>query len=471
MDCTPFSESCKLEDGKGIIHGKAVYDILYETDYKNRLRCCSFTQDFTLSVAVPKANADNAGLFCDIRCERIDCKLIGARRIVIRAFLGAMTEAECDVSAKALAIEEDGEIFFLKKDIGFDGRTALYEETFNFSEQIPLNRNEKCIGEIVCGSVSLQPPQVSLSAGKVDIKTTASVHTLCEEENNEGAYYMSAKSIPVSITCENDAIDETKRIDVSIYPSDTSFIPELDQYGENRIIRSDFSVGVKMKINEQKTHTVAEDVFEKSHNGTLKYETVKTPKLSQRTANGFTTEAKLPEAVPSASGILDASARDYGSSAARTENGIDVSGSFIITVLANTAEGVHSFDFSVPYNQSFELDGLGASDIITADVFPIETIATLHTDGSITARVIAEARISVFSEGEETFVSEITKRTPASTEADGSAFVFCYPEKNESLWSIAKNYRADPEKILASNPDRFDSESKAVGREPIVIKC
>ncbi len=471
VDCTPFTESCTIEDGKGIIHGKAVYDVLYETDYKNRLRCCSFTQDFSLSVSLPKFSGSNARLFSDIRCDRIDCKLIGARRVVIRVSLGAMTEAECEASAKSLAVEEDGEIFFLKKTVNFDGRTEEFNSVFSFSEQLPLSRTEKCIGEIVCGRVTLQPPQISITSGRADIKTTATVHALCEEENAEGSYYMSSKSLPVSICYENDMIDDSKHVSIYLEPSSPSFLPELDQYGESRIIRSDFSIGARIRLNEPKSYTVAEDVFEKSHDGNVRSETARVPKLNSTASHGFTAEFKLPEAVPAPISILDTAARDYGSSVRLTDTGIEASGSFIITLLANTAEGVHSFDFSMPYNQRFPLDGISEDSIISADVFPVEVISTLHSDGSITARVIAEVKISSFTESEETFVSEITKRAPANTRHNNSTLVFFYPEERESLWSIAKHYRTDPEAIYSVNPGRFDEENKALGREPIVIKC
>lgn len=471
VDCTPFAESCTIEDGKGIIRGKAVYDVLYETDFKNRLRCCSFTQDFALSVILPRTASSDSRLFCDITCERIDCKLIGARRVVIRASLGAATECESDTVAKSLNVDEDGEIFFLKKTIGFDGRTLSQSQSFDFSEQLPLNRNEKCIGEIVCGAVSLQPPQISVASGRADIKTSASVRTLCEEENNDGNYYMSSKTVPISIVCENDAIDDFKHIDVSLVPRGATFIPELDQYGENRIIRTDFSVDVKLKINEPMTYTVAEDVFERNHNGTLRTETVKIPKKDPTASYGFTAESKLPDVMPAVTSILDASARSYGSSAERKDNGTEVSGSFIVTILACTDEGIHSFDFPVAYNQYFPIEGLTDSSVAETEVYPLETIATHHSDGSITVRIIAEAHVNVFSESEETFISEITKRVAIDNDQGDASLVFCYPKNGEPLWNIAKSYRVSPESVLEANPERFDSDKNAIGRDPIVIKC
>mgnify|MGYP003302750440 CR=1 FL=1 len=55
VDCTPFAETCEIDDSKAVVKGKAVYDVLYETDYKSRLRCCSFTQEFTQNIPLPRS--------------------------------------------------------------------------------------------------------------------------------------------------------------------------------------------------------------------------------------------------------------------------------------------------------------------------------------------------------------------------------------------------------------------------------
>ena len=44
VDCTPDTDSCQVIDNKLQIGGRVIYDILYETDHRNKLRFCSFTQ-------------------------------------------------------------------------------------------------------------------------------------------------------------------------------------------------------------------------------------------------------------------------------------------------------------------------------------------------------------------------------------------------------------------------------------------
>lgn len=470
VDCTPFAESCEISDGKVTVKGKAVYDVLYETDYKNRLRCVSFTQEFNQSVSLPRTNATDISAFCSVACERIGCKLLSPRRLVVKSTLGAQFEIEGETAVKAVAVNEDKETFFRKKTIGFDGRTKLYEGEYKFGDMLALAQSEKSIGEIVCGNITLQAPQVTLSPGRAEIKSIAAVHALCEEENNEGKYFMSSKTLPVNIDYTNEAVEDFKHISVSLEVSDAEFSPELDQYGENRIIKAAFSVKAKIKINEPKAYTVADDMFEKNYDSVPVKGASTLPHLHSQTETSFSAESKLQPMTPKPDTILDSSVHDYGSVAEKAEGGINIKGTFIVTLLTDTAEGIQSFDHSVPYTQFFPLDLPDGENAVVADTTPVEVLSTLHSDGSATVRVIAGTKIYIYTESEETFITEITKRVARQTSDEGAMLVYCFPQKGEDLWSIAKIYRADPESIQNANPSRFDEQGKPTeDGKPVLI--
>ena len=138
----------------------------------------------------------------------------------------------------------------------------------------------------------------------------------------------------------------------------------------------------------------------------------------------------------------------------------------------NTAEGIYSTDHSLPYEQFLAIELPEGESNVVADTYPIEVITTLHSDGSVTARVIAGTRVCVYTEAEETFISEVSKRTELSHDGEPDALVFCFPEKNESLWSIAKLYRADPAAIAEHNPAAFDENGNVREQgKPILIKA
>lgn len=471
VDCTPFIEKCEIQGDKAVAGGKAVYDVLYEADYKNKLKFCSFTQEFNHSIPLPKSNANELSAFCTAKCERINCKLLSPRRMVIKAGLGLDFEIEGETPLQALAVVEDGEAFFRKKAIGFEGRTAHFTENYSFEDSIALSRNEKSVGDIVFGSISLQEPQISLSPARAEIKTTAEIQVLCEEESDEGKYFISSKSIPISMDFNNEAIADFKQISVSLEPLDSHFTPELDQYGENRIIKADFSVKTVLKTTEPKAYTVAEDVFEKNFDSLPVTASASLPLIHSRQEHSFTAEAKLEEFLPTPQQILQASARKKSVSVTTEEEGASLNGGFVLTLLTQTTEGIYSFDRDIDFQQLLRADLPEGEFDVNAEVYPIEVITNLHSDGSITAKIIAGARITVGGFAEETFIADLTKRTQREAESDPASLIYRFIQQGEDLWSVAKSYRVSPESIANTNPQCFDENGKFICEDgPILIK-
>lgn len=471
MDCTPFIERCAIEEGKVSANGKAVYDILYETDYKNKLKCVSFTQDFSIASNLPRTDIEDPTVFSKLNCERISCKLLGPRRVLLKATLGTCFDIEGEQAVNAVEVIEGGSTFFRKRTIGFEGKSVYDSSVHRFDEEVNLNQGEKSIGEIVCGSIDLLPPQVSLSSGHAEIRTNATIRALCETEDKEGCYYVAQKTVPLSIDYQSNEIEPNKHISVSLNAQDSSFSPELDQYGESRVIKTSFSVKAEMKLNEPKAFTVAEDMFEKDCDILFSKATVNTPQLLKQTETNFSVEAKLPPASPKPEIIMDASSQAMGVHTERTDDGINILGRFALSATAQTPEGIYSIDHIIPFEQSLPLELPQTEASFNCEVYPIETAASLLPDGSINVRIIAGASITVLAEAQETFISEITKRTPCDALNDGASLIYCFPDKNESLWDMAKHYRADPEEILKQNPESFDESGKAVDNEaPILIK-
>lgn len=471
VDCTPFPESVSVSDGKATLKGKAVYDILYETDYKSRLRCCSFTQEFSQSVPIPKTACINIQALASPDCERIGCKLLSPRRVAVKATLATKFDIEGETPTRAVAVTESKDVFFRKKTIGFDGRTSAHESLYKFSESLALTQSEKAIGEIICGNVFLRTPQITLSSGHAEIKSIASIHTLYEEEGGEGKYFTSVKTVPISIDYSNELIAEHKHIAFALSAAKAELSPELDQYGESRVIKADFSVSLNMTVKDQFAGTVADDLFEKDFDSVPIRTTVSLPSLHSCAENGFAAEAKLAPMTPKPESLLDSSARDCGATAEKCEDGVKISGAFVVTLLCETAEGIQSFDHSVPYERELSLELPEPFVSIEANVAPDEVIATLHSDGSATVRIIATAKLCVQTEHEESFISEVTKRVARDTEELGSLLVYCFPTEDEDLWSIAKLYHTDPEGVRSANPSYFDDAGTPFDRtKPILLK-
>ncbi len=472
VDCTPFAEGCEISEGKAIVSGKAVCDILYETDYKSRLRCCSFTAEFSHSLPLPRTEASGITADCNVSCDKIAVKLLSPRRLIIKAHLAAKFEISGETAVNAVSVEEAPDTFFLKKSLSFESAPAQLTGTYRFGEAFALNQAESSINEIVCGNVSLAEPQISLSEGRAEIKTSATVRALCEEEDREGSYYTAVKTLPISVDFENPALSPEAHVAVKLTPFDCEYTQEPDQYGENRVIKAAFSVDARLKVSEKTEITVADDLFERSYESTPAVATVSLPRLIYRADKSFSAEGKLEPAEPKAEVILDSQAKNLFCTAEKSDKGIIIKGSFGVTVLYKGENGIYSCDRVLPYEQLVSADIPNTHCEIACEVYPIELSVALYSDSSLSARVIAGARITVSEETEEQLISEITKRTELQALERNSALTYFFPERGETLWSIAKHYRVDPEKISQANPNRFgDKGTLQENGKPILIKA
>lgn len=390
---------------------------------------------------------------------------------MIKAVISAELETESELPVKAVAVTEGKDSFFRKKTIGFDGVTRQCTKSKRISDLLTLSQSEKSIGRIVCGSISLQTPQITLSAGRAELRTTATAHILCEEENGEGRYFTTVKTLPVTIEMTDESISDGKQASATLFVTEREFTPELDQYGESRSIKTEFSVNAALSLCEQRAYTVAEDMFERDFDSIPITATAMLPHLRTQEENSFSVEAKLTPDEQRITDLLDCTAKTVSSEAIVKEDGIYTEGGFLVTLLVSTEQGVKSIDRLLQYSRLFPCELNERDCAVSVDILPIEVIPTLHADGSITARVAANAKISIRTETEERFISEVGKRTPREQEQEKSILVFCYPDKEESLWSIAKHYRTSPDEVQKSNPELFDERGLFTGvRRPILIK-
>lgn len=471
VDCTPFCDGCELQNGDARISGRAVYDLLYECERKNKLKCCTQVQDFSAQVSLPKSTLTELAADAEIKCKKISCKLTSPRNAVLKATLGIRIVAEGCESISALAVTEEESTFFDKKVIGFDGKRKTVVKDFEFSDICRLAQGEKSINEIVCGTMELQPPQLTLSPGAAVLKTNGTVRFLYEDEDAEGEYVMSTKSIPVALKLEEQSISDFKNISASLSPTHVTFFPELDEYGENRCAKVSFGIRLSVSVCEPVAYTVAKDVFSTDCEVCPELVHATFCRRDRCEEKSFASEARLPVSEPQISEILSCTARNFGTACNSSDGGAEVFGSFAVTVLARTSEGVFCFDHSIPYSQFFPLENPDTVSRITAEITHTDTVPTLHSDGSISARIIATVRICCHREYTESFVSGDLRKKELTATKDDCSVIFCYPVEGDTGWSLAKRYYVNPTLLSEANPEFFSENGALIKKDrPLIIE-
>ncbi len=468
VDCTPYIDGCECTSDKIHINGRVVYDVLYETDRKNKLRYCSFTQEFRHTADLPKHELENMQASCHAACSKITCKMLSPRRLVLRARLELHTTACGETVISMLSTQPVEGMFFRKKCIRLDTASETVGTELRFDETLPLLQGEKNIGEIIFGCVALQPPQVTVTEGCAIAKTNAVVKVLYESEDAEGGYCMTAKSVPLSVSLEDPAIREGKHCTVTLDMSAHSVLPELDQYGESRLLKASFSVSALATLVGSVETEVADDLFSTAHEETLAQTEMKIPSLYDIVDRSFTVDLKVPAEEPPFTALYDTTVRAGRIRATPADGGIELSGTMTVSVLGDSRDGIMHRDYTEEFVQFVPADLPESLAGVIADVAPFDVLPTLHADGSISARVICNAKIFLYAEQQVSFLSDITKQVELEQE-DVYTVAYFFPSRTDDLWSVAKRYRVDPEFLRASNPKAFDDSGRLAGNVKTVV--
>lgn len=463
VDCTPYIDGCECGTDKVHINGRVVYDVLYETDRKNKLRYCSFTQEFRHTAELPKHELENIQASCHAACSKITCKMLSPRRPVLRARLELHTRVCGETVVGLLSPQPIEGMFFRKKQIRLDTAPETVVTELRFDETLPLLQGEKNIGEIIFGCVALQPPQVTVTEGCAIAKTNAVVKVLYEAEDAESGYCMSSKTVPLSVSLEAPAIREDKRCTVALGMSAYSVLPELDQYGESRLLKAEFSVNASATLIGCADVEVADDLFSTGYADTVARTEMNVPTVYDIVDRSFTVDLKVPAEEPPFTALYDTTVRAGRVRATPAEGGVELNGTLTVSVLGDSRDGILHRDYTEDFVQFVPVDLPRPLAGIIADVAPFDVLPTLHADGSISARVICNAKIYLYAEQQVSFLSGISKQVELDTSDDAYTVAYFFPSRADDLWSVAKRYRIDPERLRASNPKAFDDSGRLAG--------
>lgn len=471
VDCTPYIESNEVNGDRCLVLGKIVCSILYETDYKNKIKHAVFAKDFSHSFDVETQNCINPVAEANVRCTHISCKMLSPRKFIIKPRLQLDLDVFCNTVFKTADTLSGDNTFFKTSEIAFEKKLSPYTEQFTFEEELPLLQSEKPIGDIIFGSVRLQQPQVTLSGNNAHVKSNAIIKVLYEEENSDNELIMSTKTIPINMTLSNLDVNESGRISVTLAVTDEKISAELDAYGENRIIKANFTARAKADMSEKVSEIVATDLFSADYVNNTESVSVDLPILASEYDRTFAIDTVITPERPFVCPLFDIDPLINELNAEPAEGGVTLSGNYTVSVLGRTTEGFENFDFSGEFNEFIPIELPENVTSLEAEIYPFDYTTTIMADDNVAIRIMLNAKIKAYSEENQTFISSIVSQEPLIKDKESYAVVYYFPNKKDNLWSISKKYYVNPTTVKEANPNSFDdSEQLKSGTKMILIK-
>ena len=461
VDVCPTTPS-SFVSGSGIqLNGGIEYKAVY-LGSDGEVYCVPFSGEYSFSVpfneGVSVSDIDKATVSAFVSPESAVSRVGGARRINIRSRL----------LARVLALDE-------KKKDGGAGTTCdgHIQRLINKRQYCTERHGKKDDAEIVsyinalengvrylCSECRVFVEDAMSGDGYIDCRGLVSVrHTM----SREGELYVVADKIPFSETVEVDGISSGAAVCVKGFCTEISMAPQtVDDISEK--------MGVTMRIClEGSGFTRGEiecvkDVYSTEFECTPKTEKYTLPVLLACKNGNVTFSATRDLAETGASdtitNIVDVSGTARAEGISFDDGKWTVGGKCRFCVIYSEEEdGISTFETEFPFKYEFEGDG-GELDRFDCSVTVMDVRA--RNDGE-KITFDCELALSYYVLGKQE-VEVVTETVIGCRREKGSCgFTVCYPDKSDSLWSVAKRYRASVLETAKENGINSGADADSIG--------
>ncbi|MDR2502078.1 MAG: DUF3794 domain-containing protein [Oscillospiraceae bacterium] len=446
------------DSGRVTVRGIARAYVLYSPEDNSSVRRVAVEVPYSLSAADPRITAD-ARVTARIGALKVEANAANPRKVSVRvsiaAQLGCYRESSAEIPTAPESDDEDIELLSASSELSLP--TDVREKTFVITDEYALPNANAPIAEILSCRTEIVPEEPKIVGSKLIFKGVAHTDLLYATPDGEIA--------PASLQSEFSQIIELEgasaESEFELIPLLTgSYIEPIFESGSTakRVSIEIHAVGQVVAVSKRKISYVA-DAY-----GT-KFEV--TP---VNAAISFENRKKLEPTSTVLRGVLPASGVSriisVSSRAGSAEN--NAAGTEFVIPVYVSALYISGDGQPLSASGKFEVKGSlpGANAGVTAQIGRDAYGAA--GDGGIEIRVPVEICVTVNSTLGLNPVSALTLDEDTNANVSGApSLVIARARKNDTLWSVAKRYRATPD--LVSDTNSLDDDAKLSEGAMLVI--
>lgn len=407
--------------------------------------------------------------------EDLSANMINSRKISIKSLLSLTVTAEEIYDEPAcVAIESEVPVCTRTVPLQLTGLAACKKDSYRLRDEIVLPSSKSSIRELLYRSISLKNVDIRLLKDQFTIKGDAVVFLLYSAEDGEAAAEYYECELPFHAAIDCNGCSEAMTPDINLAITDKTFEVKQDSDGEPRIVSLDLLMEIQIKIYEDSTFNVIQDVYSPSLSLTPAYRPVVYENLLVRNENKVRVNdrVKLSDTAPKILQICHGSGTVHIDNTYASEDGLMTEGSIEADIFYITPEDsrpMYAVKASVPFQQLIEVHNLSPDTVYT--VTPeLEQLTVLSNDSDeleIKASVLLSSL--VFDRITAQFLTDVSEE-PLDYAAllDLPGMTGYIVKENDDLWSIAKAHHTTAESILELN--ELTEDALTAGTHLLLLK-
>lgn len=452
--------------GKAEFAGTVRYDILYSGN-DGALYCATTSENYQLAAPLDKdADVDYSDellAFCDPTVELLTGRVTAPRKLSIRCRLRGQIKAygRHRLCERILGEVSEGSIQRLAGESRCAALTRCASESFTLSEELSADTHAGELRVILC-EAAMAVPETVPSADGVGCRGEATLKITACCEGEDATPFILAKRVPFSVTVPADGF--TPDMCCRARACCTEMNATVTEDG--RILVDLSGMVLAEGQGNLPVHYTA-DLYSTEREDKAVFSEYRFPRAERCIGGNFTQSVYEP--LSSFGLAPDCEVLDVDASASVTSMTYEkgkwvIAGDTRMGLLAREGGEYATHELSIPFR--YEADGEGGEPMLaTAEV--MMTSGRARTEGGrlgIECEMAVSGRVCVA--GTLTALCQVEFGEPiAKTEE----MVVAFPERGESLWSVAKRYHAPVAELARTNAVPVSISVPLPDRSPIVV--
>jgi LysM repeat protein len=447
-------------DGEILVDGEMYYKILYISDgHEGQVKSINLVSGFSSNLNIP---GSEQGMRAKVKCniEHMEYKILHGRKINVKSVLQVRGVVSNQIE-KSFVNNFEGieDIQVLRKKYDINWFLGTSTNTSEIREIVEIPSAKQSIVEILRNDIKITGKDYKVTDDRVIVKGELNISTLyMGEDESNGIQYMEHE-IPFTQFIDLQGITDDSYCDVDFNITGSFFEAVEDSDGELRALKCEVYLGISVDGFEKREIEVIEDTYSPLYRLDLEKDvfTIEEPLSECRSQVIIKQILELPSELPEILEVFNVICKPVLSEYKIDEERMILEGivdNRVLYIAENDKEPILCYEQEFPFRHVIELDRI-QSDMSYEIELDVE-----HSSYSVISSAEVEIRLTVGVDakgvGQLTIplISEIGETLLDDKRLESRPSVTIYfTQPGDSLWKIAKKYRATVEDIQRINPE------------------
>lgn len=434
-----------LANGRLSFEGKIFADVIYLPESESAgIKTLPVVFEFNDILDCPDISEDvYANLSCEI--EQLDINLINSRKITLRAVVITDVRLTADKELEYISELKSNNVAYKCEDINLYRILANDECEFLIKEQIDIPRSEA--SEILKCDVSVADKEVRLAGNKVIVKGSVCVTVLYS--NCDGGIENIDSRFPFTEVFEVGDICDTDTIEAECTVVEKKCYPGNSAEGKCQVVNVELMIRVGITARRDESICCVSDCYCFGCETECNTNEVETERIVSLPGNvkSIREVITIDSRMPQISTVYNVVAKPQIISTEKNGDIVTANGKLEVSILYLSDNGENPIcchKAEIPIVHTFEATTPGEIEI-TAECEHISY--NLASGGDVEIRAAVDVGVSNRICTKNKMITEVSEG-----EKNGkNEIVMFFAQGGESLWDVAKKYRADPAVVAELN--------------------